>query len=173
MRACVDLRQDFQMLKKNVQEYPLIYFDSAATAQKPQMVIDAITNFYTHRYGTVHRGVYSLSKEATIEYEAARCKVQNFLNADKPEEIIFTRGTTASLNLLARSLGKGLIRPGDAIMISEIEHHSNIVPWQMLCEEHGAVLRIIPVNDAGELILEAFDALLDERVKLVCLAHIS
>lgn len=173
MRGCVSLRQDFPVLQKKFQGFPLIYLDTAATAQKPQAVIDAITDFYTQSYGTVHRGVYSLSKEATAAYEGARQKVQRFLNAAHPEEIIFTRGTTASLNLLARSFGERFIRPGHAIMISEIEHHSNIVPWQMLCEERGAVLRIIPVNDKGELILEAFDSLLDEKVKLVTLAHIS
>ena len=173
MRACIDLRHDFPILKKRIQGYPLIYFDTAATAQKPQMVIDAIVDFYSHKYGTVHRGVYSLSKEATASYEEARTKIQKFINAAHPEEIIFTRGTTASLNLLARSFGERLIRPGQAIMISEIEHHSNIVPWQMLCEEKGVVLRIIPVNDDGELIFEAFDALLDDKVKLVSLAHVS
>lgn len=173
MRACADLRLDFPMLKKKIQGYPLIYFDTAATAQKPRQVIDAVTRFYSESYGTVHRGVYSLSKEATTLYEDARVKVQKFIHAAAPEEIIFTRGATASLNLLARSIGERFIRPGQAIMISEIEHHSNIVPWQMLCEERGAVLRIIPVNDKGELILEAFDALLDEKVKLVSLAHIS
>jgi cysteine desulfurase / selenocysteine lyase len=173
MKACADLRHDFPMLKKKVQGYPLIYFDSAATAQKPQCVIDAIADFYTNHYGTVHRGIYSLSREATALYDAARVKVQKFLNASQPEEIIFTRGTTASLNLLARSFGKAFIRPGDAILISEIEHHANIVPWQMLCEERGALLRILPVNDDGELLLETLEAFLDEDVKLVSLAHIS
>jgi cysteine desulfurase/selenocysteine lyase len=126
-----------------------------------------------YHYGTVHRGVYTLCKEATELYEKARRKIQYFINASQPEEIIFTRGTTASINLLARSFGERFIRPGHAIMISEIEHHSNIVPWQMLCEERGAVLRIIPINDQGELIWEAFESLLDEKVKLVSLAHVS
>ncbi|MBI3900763.1 MAG: aminotransferase class V-fold PLP-dependent enzyme, partial [Chlamydiia bacterium] len=161
------------MLTKLIQGYPLIYFDTAATAQKPQCVIDSLTDFYTDHYATVHRAIYSLSREATDLYNTARRKVQHFLNAAAEEEIIFTRGTTASLNLLARSFGKRFIRPGHAIMISEIEHHSNIVPWQMLCEEREAVLRIIPVNDEGELIYEAFEDLLDEKVKLVSLAHVS
>ena len=161
------------MLKKKVQGYPLIYFDSAATAHKPQCVIDAISDFYSSHYGTVHRGVYTTAREATEMYSGARAKVQKFLNASQPEEIIFTRGTTASLNLLARTFGERFIRAGHAIMISEIEHHSNIVPWQMVCEERGAVLRIIPVDDDGELIFEAFESLLDEKVKLVSLAHVS
>jgi len=173
MRTCLDLRQDFPMLKKMVQGYPLIYFDSAATAHKPQSVITALTDFYSHHYGTVHRGVYTTARDATEMYSQARTKVQKFINAAHPEEIILTRGTTASLNLLARSFGERFVRPGQAIMISEIEHHSNIVPWQMLCEERGAVLRIIPVNDEGELIFEAFESLLDEKVKLVSLAHVS
>jgi cysteine desulfurase / selenocysteine lyase len=174
MKECLlNVRPDFPLLNKKIQGYPLIYFDNAATAQKPQVVIDAISDFYTHRYGTVHRGVYSLSREATEEYDAARRSIQTFLHAAHPEEIIFTRGTTASLNLVARSFAEHFIRPGHAILISEVEHHANIVPWQMLCEQKGAVLRILPVNDAGEWILEALDTLLDERVKLVSLAHIS
>ena len=171
--TCMGLRKDFPILRKKIQGYPLIYFDTAATAQKPQVVIDAMHDFYTHHYGTVHRGVYSLVREATDLYVNARKHVQNFINAAEPEEIIFTRGTTASINLLARSFGEKFIRPGHAIMISEVEHHSNIVPWQMLCEERGAVLRIIPVNDDGELIQEAFEDLLDEKVKLVSIAHMS
>ncbi len=171
--TCMDLRKDFPILRKKIHGYPLIYFDTAATAQKPQVVIDAMHDFYTHHYGTVHRGVYSLVREATDLYVHARRSVQNFINAAEPEEIIFTRGTTASINLLARSFGEKFIRPGHAIMISEVEHHSNIVPWQMLCEERGAVLRIIPVNDDGELIQEAFEDLLDEKVKLVSIAHMS
>lgn len=173
MKISLNFRKDFPILKKKVHGHPLVYFDTAATAQKPQVVIDAMTQFYTNHYGTVNRGIYSLARESTDAYNKVRHKVQTFLNAAQPEEIIFTRGTTASLNLLARSFSKRFIRPGHAIIISETEHHSNIVPWQMMCEEYGAVLRIIPVNDDGELILEAFDALLDDKVKLVSLAHIS
>jgi cysteine desulfurase / selenocysteine lyase len=171
--TCIDFRQDFPMLRKKIQGYPLIYFDTAATAQKPQAVIEAMHHFYTHQYATVHRGIYSLAREATELYSQARRSVQNFIRAAEPEEIIFTRGTTSAINLLARSFGERFIRPGHAIMISEVEHHSNIVPWQMLCEERGAVLRIIPVNDDGELIQEAFEDLLDEKVKLVSIAHMS
>lgn len=166
-------RQDFSMLKKKIEGYPLIYLDTAATALKPQSVIDAIQEFYTYSYGTVHRAVYSLAREATDAYNLARSKVQTFLGASYPEEIIFTRGTTASLNLLARSFGKCFLQPGDSILISEIEHHSNIVPWQMLCEERGAVLKIIPVTNTGELDLAKFYSLLDGKVKLVSIAHLS
>ncbi len=173
MKTCLALRQDFPVLSKKIHGYPLIYFDTAASAQKPHSVIDAIHDFYTHHYGTVHRGVYTLAREATELYGGVRQKVQHFIHAAEPEEIIFTRGTTSAINLLAHTFGEKFIRPGHAIMISEVEHHSNIVPWQMLCEERGAVLRIIPVNDQGELILEAFYELLDEKVKLVSLAHIS
>lgn len=151
----------------------LIYFDTAATAQKPQIVIDALCDFYSTHYGTVNRGVYKLARESTELYHEARKKIQRFIHARFLEEIIFTRGTTASLNLLARSYGAAFLRAGDAIMISEIEHHSNIVPWQMVCEERGSVLRIVPVNDAGELIFEEFLNQLDEKVKLVSIAHLS
>lgn len=172
-KTSLNVRQDFPMLEKKILGHPLIYFDTAATAQKPLSVIEAMTHFYKHQYGTVHRGVYTLAREATQMYHQARQNIQHFINADQSEEIIFTRGATASLNLLARSFGKRFMRPGAAIIISEIEHHANIVPWQMLCEEQGAVLRIIPVNDEGELILEAFYALLDDKVKLVSIAHMS
>lgn len=168
MQTCVDLRKDFPMICEGQ-----IYFDTAATAQKPQVVIDALCDFYAHHYGTVNRGVYKLARDATERYQDARRKIQRFIHAQHPEEIIFTRGTTASLNLLARSYGAHFLRPGDAIIISEIEHHSNIVPWQMICEERGAVLRIVPVNDEGELIFEEFLDQLDEKVKLVSIAHIS
>lgn len=173
MSTLVHHKDDFPVLQKKIQGYPLIYLDTAATAQKPQVVIDAMTDFYTHHYGSVHRAVYGLCREATEKYEEARRKIQSFINAAHPEEIVFTRGTTASLNMLARSFGAKFIRPGNAILISEIEHHSNIVPWQMLCEEKGALLRIVPVNDRGEIIFEEYLELLDEKVKLVSLAHIS
>lgn len=168
MHTCIDFRKDFPMIKEGQ-----IYFDTAASAHKPQVVIDALTDFYAHHYGTVNRGVYKLARVATEMYQQGRQKVQHFLHAASAEEIIFTRGTTASLNLLARSYGQAFMRPGDAIMISEIEHHSNIVPWQMLCEQRGTVLRIIPINDAGELIFEEFLNQLDEKVKLVSIAHLS
>lgn len=168
MLQLADLRQDFPMLKQ-----PLIYFDTAATALKPKCVIDAMSDFYANHYATVHRAVYRSSQEATKRYTRARGVVQNFLGARLLEEIIFTRGTTASLNLLARSFGDTFIHPGDVIILSEIEHHSNLVPWQMMAERRGAVLRFISVNDRGELNLADLDEMLDEKIKLVCLAHVS
>lgn len=168
-----ELRSDFPMLQRKIHGHPLIYFDTAATAQKPTVVIDAVSDFYRHHYATVHRAIYTTAQESTSSYTSARITVQNFLSAAYPEEIIFTRGATASLNLLARSFGKAFLSPGDAVILSAIEHHSNIVPWQMLREEKGIELRIIPVNDRGELILEEYEALLDERVKLVSIAHLS
>ncbi len=152
---------------------PLIYFDSAATALKPQCVIDTVTSCYQDHYGTVHRAIYELSIHSTKAYQEARQKVQAFLNAQNSHEIIFTRGTTESINMVAYSFGKAFIYPGDEIIISEIEHHSNIVPWQICCEERGAHLRIIPANERGELDLEAFQQLLNEKTKIVAVAHIS
>ncbi|MEZ5315336.1 MAG: SufS family cysteine desulfurase [Chlamydiales bacterium] len=161
-------RKDFPMIHED-----LIYFDTAATAQKPQVVIDSLSNFYAHHYGTVNRSVYKLARHATELYQEARKKIQHFIHARYFEEIIFTRGATASLNLLAQSYGSVFLHPGDAIIISEIEHHSNIVPWQMICEQRGSVLRIIPVNDAGELIFEEFLNQIDEKVKIISIAHLS
>jgi cysteine desulfurase/selenocysteine lyase len=167
------LRDDFPMLKKSMHGKPLIYLDSAATAQKPQVVIDAIQDFYQNHYGTVHRAVYELSVQSTQEYQETRVKAQHFINAAKTDEIIFTRGTTESINLVAYSFGKAFIRPGDEVLISEIEHHSNIVSWQIMCEDRGAVLKVIPVNDRGEIILEEFKKLLSEKTKIVAIAHVS
>lgn len=152
---------------------PLIYFDSAATAQKPAAVIEAITNFYQNQYGTVHRAVYELSQKSTEDYQNIRCKIATFINASIPEEIIYTRGTTESINLIAYSFGKAFVQPGDEIIISEIEHHSNIVPWQILCEDRGATLKVIPVNDNGELNIDAYSQMLSPKTKLVAVGHIS
>lgn len=152
---------------------PLIYFDSAATAQKPECVIETIADFYRNRYGTVHRAVYELSLQSTHDYREARETIRRFIGAEKSEEIIFTRGTTESINTVAYSFGKAFIRPGDEVIISELEHHSNIVPWQLMCEDRGAVLRVIPMNEDGELILEEFEKLLSEKTKLVAIAHIA
>ncbi len=168
-----ELRNDFPMLKATMHGNPLIYLDSAATAQKPQAVIDAITNFYQNHYGTVHRAIYELSSHATMHYEAVRQKTKAFLNATHAEEIIFTRGTTESINIVAKSFGKAFISPGDEIIISEMEHHSNIVPWQMLCEDRGAILKIIPINEKAELQLDAYARLLNKKTKLVSVAHIA
>ncbi len=166
-------RADFPMLKRQVHNHPLIYLDSAATALKPQVVIDAIADFYANHYGTVHRAVYQLCAEATDRLNAARQEVAYFLNAADPSEIIFTSGTTASLNLIASSLGRYYLNLGDEVLISEIEHHSNIVPWQMACAAQGASLRIIPVDDSGTLILDDLDQLLTSRTKIVAVTHIA
>jgi cysteine desulfurase/selenocysteine lyase len=167
------LREDFPMLKKEMHGKPLVYLDSAATSQKPQVVIDSLARFYQDHYGTVHRAVYELSVYATQAYQEARKKIQRLINANHSHEIIFTRGTTESINLVAYSFGKAFIKPGDEIIISEMEHHSNIVPWQILCEDTQAILRVIPINDRGELILEAYANLLNDRTKMVAITHIS
>lgn len=167
------LRKDFPMLTKTMHGKPLIYLDSAATTQKPQSVIDAIHTFYQDKYGTVHRAVYELAVHATQEYQNTRLKVQAFLNAPRVEEIIYTRGTTESINMIAYSFGKAFIKPGDEILISEMEHHSNIVPWQILCEDRGAVLKVVPFNDEGELRMDEFKKLLSERTKLVAITYVS
>ncbi|MBA3957321.1 MAG: cysteine desulfurase [Parachlamydiaceae bacterium] len=167
------LRQDFPMLRSTMHGKPLIYFDSAATAQKPQVVIDAITNFYQFHYGTVHRAIYELSIYATHEYEATRTKVKALLNAAKVEEIIYTRGTTDGINLVAQSFGRAFIQPGDEILIPAMEHHSNIVPWQMLCEQQQAVLKIIPINEHAEIQLDNYAQLLSPKTKLVSLSYVS
>jgi cysteine desulfurase/selenocysteine lyase len=166
-------RNDFPMLSKTMHGHPLVYLDSGATAQKPQVVIDAISNYYKDHYGTVHRAVYDLATYATNEYNHVREKVRRFLNASKVEEIIFTRGTTESINMIATSFGKAFIAPGDEIIISAIEHHSNIVPWQMACEDRGAILKVIPVDDNGELMLEEYAKLLGPKTRIVAFNHIS
>ena len=167
------LRQDFPMLNKTMHGKPLVYLDSAATSQKPYAVIEAMTNFYQDHYGTVHRAVYQLAIRSTEEYQQTRRKVRTFLNAAKDEEIIFTRGTTESINLVAYSFGKAFVKPGDEILISAMEHHSNIVPWQILCEDRGAILKVIPMNERGELLLEEYAKLLNPRTRLVAVTHVS
>lgn len=167
------IREDFPMLKQTMHGRPLVYLDSAATAQKPQKVIDAITHFYQNAYGTVHRAVYQLSVHSSEEYERTRLKVVNLLNAACRDEIIFTRGTTESINMVAYSFGKIFIQPGDEIIISEIEHHSNIVPWQILCEDRGAILKVIPVNDRAEVIIDEYAKLLSNKTKLVAICHVA
>lgn len=166
-------RQDFPMLTKSMHGRPLIYLDSAATAQKPQVVIDTLKNYYQDHYGTVHRAVYELSVYATHEYEGVREKVRALLNAEKVSEIIFTRGTTDSINIVADSFGRAFVKPGDEIIISHMEHHSNIVPWQMMCEQRGAILRVIPIDKNGELQLEEYAKLLNPKVKLVSICHVA
>lgn len=161
------------MLSKTMHGKPLIYFDSAATAQKPQVVIDTLADFYQNHYGTVHRAIYELSLISTREYSEAREKARKFLNAKKEEEIIFSRGTTESINLIAYSFGKRFIEKGDEVLITEMEHHSNIVPWQLMCEDRGAVLKVVPINDKGELLLDKFTELLTKKTKIVSLTHVS
>jgi len=167
------IRKDFPILKREVNGKPLVYFDNGATSQKPQVVIDAITNYYTNENSNIHRGIHTLSQEATDAYEKARTTVQQFINAKHNHEIIFTSGTTGSINLVASSFGKKYIQAGDEIIISTMEHHSNIVPWQMLCEEKGAVLKVIPISDKGELLLEEFKKLLSSKTKMVAITHVS
>jgi len=167
------LRQDFPILSKKVNSRPLVYLDSGATAQKPKQVIDAISNYYQTQNANIHRGVHQLSQEITIAYENARATVQNHLNAALSQEIIFTSGTSESINLVASSFGKKYIKAGDEVIISEMEHHSNILPWQVLCEEKGAILKVIPINEKGELRMDEYKKLLHSKTKIVAVTHVS
>lgn len=166
-------RSDFPILETRVHGKPLVYLDNAATSQKPQAVIDALTSYYTRENANIHRGVHALSELATEHYEQARAKTQRFINAADPSEIIFVRGTTEGINLVAQTYGRTHIGMGDEVIISGLEHHSNIVPWQILCGQQGARLRVIPVNDAGELLLDEFEKLIGPKTKLVAIAHVS
>jgi len=168
-----EIRGDFPILRELVHGKPLVYLDNAASAQKPQAVIDAESALYESCYSNVHRGVHSLSVRATDAFEAGRTKMQRFLNAASRQEIVFVRGTTEAINLVAQSYGRKNLSAGDEILITHLEHHSNIVPWQLLCEQTGARLRVAPINDAGEIILEEFEKLLGPRTKLVAVAHLS
>lgn len=167
------LREQFPILKRQVKGYPLIYLDNAATSQKPQMVIDALVNYYTGFNANIHRGIHSLAEEATAAFEVTRDAVKSFINASSREEIIFTRGTTEGINLVAATWGRANVKAGDEIIISTMEHHSNIVPWQVLCEEKGATLKVIPVNDNGEIIWEEFLKLVSPKTKLISIVHVS
>ena len=167
------VRQEFPILREKPYGKPLVYLDSAATSQKPQAVIDAISRFYSRDNANVHRGVHYLSERATEAYEAARAKVQGFLNADHAQEIVFTRGTTEAINLVAQTYAKTHLGEGDEVLVTAMEHHSNIVPWQMLCAERGAHLRVAPINDAGELLLDELEHLVGPRTKLVAVTHVS
>ncbi len=168
-----EIRKDFPLLGREVNGKPLVYLDNGATAQKPKQVIDAISTYYELENANVHRGVHFLSQLATDKFEAARETVRAFINAPHLHEVIFTRGTTEAINLVAHSFCKAFLKAGDEILISAMEHHSNIVPWQMACEDHGATLKVIPYNNKGELIQEEFEKLLTEKVKLVSVVHIS
>jgi cysteine desulfurase/selenocysteine lyase len=167
------VRQDFPVLKQRVYGKPLVYLDNAATSQKPQAVIDAISRFYSEDYANIHRGLHALSERATEAYEGARKMVRQFLNAPAEREIVFVRGTTEAINLVAQSYARPRLQPGDEILISAMEHHSNIVPWQIVCAERGARLRVVPITDAGELRLDEYKELLGPRTKLVAITHVS
>jgi cysteine desulfurase/selenocysteine lyase len=167
------LRADFPILATTAHGKPLVYLDNAATSQKPRAVIDRLERYYTTENANVHRGVYDLSERATAEYEKAREKARAFLNAAATCEIIFVRGTTEGINLVASSWGRPRLQPGDEVLISAMEHHSNIVPWQLVCEERGAVLRVIPMNRRGELLLDDYARLLSDRTRIVAVAHVS
>ncbi|HZU09526.1 MAG TPA: cysteine desulfurase [Pseudacidobacterium sp.] len=167
------VRADFSVLREQVHGRPLVYLDNAATSQKPDAVIDAITNYYRHDNANIHRGVHLLSQRATEEYEAARERVQAFLHARKAREIIFVRGATEGINLVAQTFGRTNVHAGDEVLITALEHHSNIVPWQILCEEKGATLRVAPINQKGELELDAFEGLLGPRTKIAAISHVS
>jgi cysteine desulfurase/selenocysteine lyase len=167
------IRRQFPVLSREVKGKPLIYFDNAATAQKPQAVIDALVNYYTGYNANIHRGIHTLAEEATAAYEATRDAVTRFINASAREEVIFTGGTTEGINLVAYTWGRQNVKAGDEIIISTIEHHSNIVPWQILCEEKKAVLKVIPISDSGELLMGEYEKLLSEKTKLVSIVHVS
>jgi cysteine desulfurase/selenocysteine lyase len=167
------VRKDFPILHQEVHGQPLVYLDNAATTQKPQAVLDAVHAYYTTDNANVHRGVHRLSERATEAYEGARERVQRFLNAADPREIVFVRGTTEAINLVAWTFGRQAVGPGDEVLITGLEHHSNIVPWQMLCEERGATLRVVPIDDTGAVDPDAFERLLGARTRLAAVAHVS
>jgi cysteine desulfurase/selenocysteine lyase len=167
------IRKDFPILASTVHGKPLVYLDNAATTQKPQCVLDALVKYYSEQNANIHRGVHFLSEVATFEYEKARGKVKNYLNAADSREIIFTKGTTDGINLVAHSYGRTFVTEGDEIIISAMEHHSNIVPWQLLCEDRGATLNVIPMNDDGELLLSEFEKMLSPKTKMVAVAYVS
>jgi cysteine desulfurase/selenocysteine lyase len=167
------VRKDFPILGQEVRGKPLVYLDSAATSQKPRAVIDAVARYYLQDNANVHRGVHLLSERATKAYEDAREKVRRFINAARTEEIVFVRGTTEAINLVAQTYGRTRVRAGDEILITEMEHHSDIVPWQLLCEEKGAVLRVAPIDDDGQLLVDELQRMLGPRTRLLALAHVS
>jgi cysteine desulfurase/selenocysteine lyase len=168
-----NVKQDFPILKQSVHGKPLVYLDSSASSQKPQCVIDAVTKYYTNDHANIHRGVYELSERATRAYENVRTQIKNFINAKAAHEIIFVRGTTEAINLVAQSYGRSHFKAGDEIIVSTMEHHSNIVPWQMLSEQCGTTLKVIPISDAGEIDLEAYQKLFSAKTKMVAVIHAS
>ena len=167
------IREDFPVLKQQVHGKPLVYLDSAATSQKPKVVIDTVTQYYLAENSNVHRGIHFLSEQATRAFEESRAKVARFLNASTDQEIVFVRGATEGINLIAQSFGRMRVKAGDEILISAMEHHSNIVPWQILCQETGAVLRVVPINDHGEFLVDEYAKLLSPKTRLVSVVHVS
>jgi cysteine desulfurase/selenocysteine lyase len=167
------IREDFPILHQEVHGRPLVYLDNAASSQKPQAVLDAVQHFYVRDNSNVHRGLHALSERATADYEAAREKVRSLINAAEGREIVFVRGTTEAINLVARTFGRGRVESGDEVLLTHMEHHSGIVPWQMLCEEKGARLRVAPISDDGDLILEEFEKVMGPRTKMVSMVHAS
>ncbi|MGH7809280.1 MAG: aminotransferase class V-fold PLP-dependent enzyme, partial [Candidatus Binatia bacterium] len=167
------IREDFPILKRKIHGKPLVYLDNGATSQKPQSVIDALQHYYSAENSNIHRGVHHLSERATADYEAARGKIRGFLNARSDQEIVFVRGTTEAINLVGQSFGRSFLKAGDEIIVSAMEHHSNIVPWQMLCEQVGAKLRVIPINHDGEIVMEEYRRLLNEKTRFVSVTHVS
>ncbi len=167
------IRSEFPILSRKVNGHPLVYLDNGASSQKPQQVISAISKYYTYENSNIHRGIHTLSQEATNAYEEARITVQKFIGAEHSHEVIFTEGTTESINLIASCYGKKHLTSGDEVIISTMEHHSNIVPWQMICEEKGAVLKVVPINDKGEFLMDEYENLLSDKTKLVAISHVS
>src|SRR5690242_5254065 len=167
------LRQDFPILSRRVRGKPLVYLDNAATSQKPHRVIDTLSRFYASENANIHRGVHYLSEQATVAYDAVRARVARLINATLPSEVVFTRGTTEGINLVAQSWARGRLHPGDEILITEMEHHSNIVPWHLVASQTGAVVRAVPVTEVGELDLTAFDRLLTDRTRILAVTHVS
>jgi cysteine desulfurase/selenocysteine lyase len=167
------IRADFPILHQNVNGKPLVYLDNAATTQKPQTVLDALAHYYEKNNANIHRGIHQLAEKATTAFEDTRKTVAKFLNSESPEQIIFTYGTTDGINLVAQTYGRKFLKEGDEILISTMEHHSNIVPWQMICEERGCVLKIIPIDEKGDIELDKFDEMLTDKVKFVSVVHVS
>jgi cysteine desulfurase / selenocysteine lyase len=167
------IRNDFPILNEVVNGKQLVYFDNAATTQKPRLVLDALAGYYEHYNANIHRGIHHLAEKATSAFEQSRKRLQAFLNAEHAEEIIFTYGTTDGINLVASAYGRKFLKEGDEVIISTMEHHSNIVPWQMLCEEKGCILKVIPINDEGELLMDEYENLLSEKTKFVSVVHVS
>ncbi|MEN0048297.1 MAG: cysteine desulfurase [Bacteroidota bacterium] len=167
------IRKHFPLLEREMNGKPLVFLDSAASSQKPDVVLEALEHYYEHQHANVHRGVYGLSQEATEAFELGREKAREFLNAASTEEIIFTKGATESMNLVASSFGRQFLKEGDEVVISTMEHHSNIVPWQIICEQTGAKLKVIPINEEGELLIEEYEKLLSDKTKIVAVVHVS